>query len=163
MTSDKEAQEETRKLFLSYGGTLHALANWAVDEDDLETGLFFFPCTGRDEVFEENDDHTFFLAGVERDLGMEQAQRLRLLLVDALQFAEQEGRVAWNPNARFTMSVDVEGNCIREQEILNKLLAANGYRELPIDVTCPNMYPNVAERIHGAGINLDVVYAGNVW
>lgn len=103
-----------RKLFISFTGSLFALATGAVTEKDLADGLFVFGCT-RDNAFTPGAN------GEPVETVVKRYPEHHATLLAALVEAEKDGRARWRTreegNASFTL--------------VDELLVANGY--LPLD------------------------------
>lgn len=101
------------KLFISFAGTLAALASGRVTVEDLNGGLFVFGCT-REHALDPGGNGEYIEQIVLDDIGR-WAQ-----LADAVKRAEQEGRVRWRRREQGNASF----------ELVDELLVANGYKKL---------------------------------
>jgi hypothetical protein len=141
----KTLEEDMRKLFLSFTGTLSALKTGRVTEQDLASGLFYFGCT-RDHALHPWNGMRNEVLGVFHD-DPERGRTVHGKLAEALVKGEGEGRVMWR---------DFEGP--QSYEVVNQLLTNNGAGKIDHDLWLGYNYPTVAKRIKEASLPIDAIY-----
>ncbi len=134
-----------QKLFVSFTSLLRLVSQGEVNDQDLDTGLFFFGCW-REHALNpgaagEADERTWH-GGRYADAHPR--------IVQALLKAESEGRAQWHNAAQRT-----EGGWT----LLDRLLVDNGYSSLQAELPSSHYsYPGVLDAVKTRGLNLQVIY-----
>lgn len=105
----------SRKLFVSFSGTVMALKLERVTVDDLDNGLFFFGCSRAHAI--DPGAHGESVASIVR-----QNPELHATLAGSVLFAESQGRVRWHKSD--------EGEILGGYELIDELLVANSCKPL---------------------------------
>jgi hypothetical protein len=132
-----------RHLFISFTGTIEALASGVVRSEDLDTGLFVFACAR---------EHFLNPGGQGEYVKQTVADRPDLveLLQAAVLKAEKENRVRWRKEVEM---LDVPGNpelsCMRDDDYaysrfryINELMSSHGEQPLITDKEYKMLNPN---------------------
>lgn len=136
----------TRKLFLSFTGTLYGLASGEITQEDLASGLFYFGCA-RTHAFKPWEGMTNEILWAFKD-DQERGQAAHTQLVATLQRGEEEGRVIWRePDAQYSY------------EDLGILLGRNGYGNVLEELSGPSFDCwRIMELLKNKEIPVEVVF-----
>lgn len=134
-----------QKLFLSFSGTLKAMAKGTVTSDDLENGIFFCGCA-RQHAFTPWVEGANEAKWAFNDESAACAAHAILSL--ALLNAEHDGRCGWKK--------DVNGNAVDIFARLSAILVANGCKPIA-GRDWEYCHPTVRRLLSEVGNDLEVV------